>query len=59
VKKALQLISGAALAIGFVAASTGLAGAQSAHQRSESRHNAPRSAVFVQTDNLSGNQVVA
>ena len=54
-KKALQLISGAALVLGFAAVGTSLAGAQPG----QFRHDQPRSVVYVQTDNLSGNQVVA
>lgn len=58
-KKALQLISGAALTLGLIAVGAGVAGAQFSHRQWQSRHDGPRSVVFVQTDNLSGNQVVA
>ena len=58
-KKALQSISGAALAIALVTVSTALAGAQSNHGRWQYRDKGPRNVVFVQTDNLTANEVVA
>ena len=58
-KKTLQLLSGAALVIGLVAVGAGAAGAQSAQHRWPFGHNGARNVVFVQTDNTSGNQVVA
>ncbi|MGO9581324.1 MAG: lactonase family protein [Acidimicrobiales bacterium] len=58
-KKALQLISGAALALGLAAVGSGVAGAQSPHDLGQFPYLGARNVVFVQTDNLSGNQVVA
>ena len=54
-KKALRLISGATIALALATIGTSLAGAQAR----QLRHDEPRSVVYVQTDNLSGNQVVA
>ncbi len=58
-KKTLQVLSGAALVIGLVAVAAGAAGAQSAEHRWPFGHNGASNVVFVQTDNTSGNQVVA
>ncbi|MGA2529894.1 MAG: beta-propeller fold lactonase family protein [Acidimicrobiales bacterium] len=58
-KKALRFFSGAALALGLVTLSAALAGAQSAHNRWQPRDIGPRNVGFVQTDPVSGNQVVA
>ncbi|MGA3216659.1 MAG: hypothetical protein ABSD97_13360 [Acidimicrobiales bacterium] len=58
-RKALQLFSGAALALGLTAIGAGLAGAQSANPPWQPPHEGAGNVVFVQTDNLSGNQVVA
>ena len=57
-KRAIQFFSGAALVLGLVAVASGAAGAQ----RTEHHffgHDGASHAVFVQTDNLAGNQVVA
>ena len=58
-KKTLQLISGAVLMLGLVAVGAGVAGAQSAGRHFGFGHDGASNVVFVQTDNLSGNQVVA
>jgi DNA-binding beta-propeller fold protein YncE len=58
VKKAIQLFSGAALVLGLVAGAVGAVGAQSAQHRFFG-HDGASHALFVQTDNLAGNQVVA
>ncbi len=58
-KKALQLFSGVALALGLVAIATGVAGAQASRQQGQLFFEGARNVVFVQTDNLAGNQVVA
>ena len=58
-KRALQFISGAALTLGLVAVGVGVAGAQPGQQRWPFRHDGATNVVFVQTDNTSGNQVVA
>ena len=57
-KRAAQLFSGAALVLGLVAFGAGAAGAQVSRHRWFGQDGG-RQAVFVQTDNLSGNQVVA
>lgn len=57
-KRAAQLFSGAALVLGLVAFGAGAAGAQVSWHRWFGQDGG-RQAVFVQTDNLSGNQVVA
>ena len=53
------MISGAALTLAFVGGSAGLAGAQSSHHRNLFGRDGASHVVFVQTDNLAGNQVVA
>jgi 6-phosphogluconolactonase (cycloisomerase 2 family) len=58
VKRAIQFLSGAALVLGLVAVATGAAGAQSSEHRYFG-HDGASHAVFVQTDNPAGNQVVA
>jgi len=59
VKKAFQLISGAALVLALVGVGASVAGAQSPRPRFQSGPVGAANVVFVQTDNLSGNQVVA
>jgi 6-phosphogluconolactonase (cycloisomerase 2 family) len=59
VKKALQLIAATALTLGLVSVGAGVAAAQSSRQQLQSRYDNPRDVVFVQTDNLSGNQIVS
>ena len=56
-RRTLRLISGVALMLGLVAVGAGVAGAQS--PRFQFGPVGARNVVFVQTDNVSGNQVVA
>jgi 6-phosphogluconolactonase (cycloisomerase 2 family) len=59
VRRTLQLFSSVALALGLVAIGNGIASAQSSNQRGQLPYGGARNVVFVQTDSLSGNQVVA
>jgi 6-phosphogluconolactonase (cycloisomerase 2 family) len=59
VKKALQLTSGVALVLGLAGVGAGVAGAQPSHPGFQFGPVGARNVVFVQTDNLTGNQVVA
>jgi len=58
VKRAIQFLSSAALVAALVAVAGGVAGAQPSRHRFFG-HDSASHAVFVQTDNLAGNQVVA
>ena len=58
-KKALLLIASAALVMGFATASAVAAGAQTRPSALALAYPGARNAVFVQTDNTAGNQVVA
>ncbi len=58
-KRTLQLMMGAALALAIAGAGIGVAGAQTPGQRSHFDRAGANRVVFVQTDNVAGNQVVA
>ena len=58
-KRALQLMMGAALALAIAGAGSNVAGAQTHRDRSHFGQGGANHVVFVQTDNVAGNEVVA